>query len=54
MTKSIDAIDDVIRNNKHPFRQVVDRPDKPTKHRYERRKIKEYLKLGDWSGRTDA
>jgi hypothetical protein len=50
MTKSIDVITDVIRNTKHPFRQVDARPDKPTKHRYERRKIKEYLKLGDWTG----
>jgi hypothetical protein len=54
MTKSIDAIDDVIRNTKHPFRQVVDRPDKPTKHRYERRKIKEYLKLAASSSRDLA
>jgi hypothetical protein len=52
MTKSLDVITDVIRNTKHPFRQVDDRPDKPTKHRYERRKIKEYLKLGDWTGQA--
>ncbi len=50
MIKSLDLITDVIRNPKHPFRQADDRPDKPTRHRYERRKIKEYLKLGDWTG----
>jgi hypothetical protein len=50
MTKSIDVITEVVRNTKHPFRQVDDRPDKPTKHRYERRKIREYLRLGDWTG----
>jgi hypothetical protein len=49
MTKTLEVLSDVIRNNKHPFRQVDDRPDKPKKHRYERRKIKEYLKLGDWA-----
>lgn len=52
MPKPLDVISDVIRNTKHPFRQVDDRPDKPTKHRYERRKIKEYLKLGDWTTET--
>lgn len=54
MRKPLDVITDVIRNTKHPFRQVDDRPDKPTKHRYERRKIREYLKLGDWSAETKA
>ena len=48
MTKTLDHILDVIRNSKHPFRQVDDRPAKSQKHRYERRKIKEYIKLGDW------
>jgi hypothetical protein len=48
MTKPLDQIDDVIRNPKHPFRQVGDRPEKPQKHRYERRKIREYIKSGDW------
>jgi hypothetical protein len=50
MTKSIDQIDDVIRNSKHPFRQVADRPDKPQKNRYERRKIKEFIRAGEWGG----
>lgn len=49
MTKSLDVIKDAIRSTKHPFRQVDDRPDKPKKHRYERRKIREYLRLSDWS-----
>jgi len=48
MTKELDQIDEVIRNPKHPFRQVADRPEKPQKHRYERRKVREYIKLGDW------
>jgi hypothetical protein len=52
MPKSLQSITDVIRNPKHPFRQVDDRPDKPKKHRYERRKIREILRFGDWSQET--
>ncbi|HXT41754.1 MAG TPA: hypothetical protein VN887_17235 [Candidatus Angelobacter sp.] len=54
MTKTLEVLSDVIRNNKHPFRQVDDRPDKSKKHRYERRKIKECLKLGDWDSETQG
>ena len=52
MPKSNDIITDAVSNAKHPFRQVDDRPGKPKKHRYERRKVKEYIKLGDWSEQT--
>jgi hypothetical protein len=48
MAKTLDLIADVIRNTKHPFRQVDDRPAKPQKHRYERRKIKEFIRSQDW------
>jgi hypothetical protein len=48
MTKTLDVINEAIRNPKHPFRQVNDRPDKPKKHRYERRKIREFIRLGEW------
>ena len=48
MTKTLDTISEAIRNPKHPFRQVADRPDKPHKNRYERRKVKQYIHLGDW------
>lgn len=48
MTKSLEVISEAIRNPKHPFRKVDNQPKKPLKHRYERRKIKEYLHLGDW------
>ena len=54
MIKTLDVITDAIRNTKHPFRQVDDRPDKPKKHRYERRKIKEYIRLGDWATEAHA
>ncbi len=54
MIKTLDVIADAIRNTKHPFRQVDDRPDKPKKHRYERRKVKEYIRLGDWASEARA
>lgn len=49
MSKSIDAITEIIRNPKHSFRKAEDRPVKAQKHRYARRKIKEYLKQSDWA-----
>lgn len=49
MMKSLDHISEIIRNPKHPFRQADQRPAKSQKHRYERRKVKEFIKLGDWS-----
>jgi hypothetical protein len=48
MRKSFDAIKEVITNPKHPFRKTELQQKKALKHRYERRKIKEYLHLGDW------
>lgn len=53
MAKSLDVISDVIRTAKNPFRQTADRPDKPHKHRYERRKVKQYIQLGDWSSEQE-
>jgi len=43
------VVSEVIRNAKHAFRQTDSRPAKPQKHRYERRKVRELMKLGDWS-----
>ena len=54
MSKSIDAITEIIRNTKHPFRKADDRPVKAQKNRYERRKIKEFIKLGDWVSENPA
>ena len=49
MAKSVDSMFEMIRNSKHPFRQVADRQDKPQKSRYERRKVKQFLHMGDWA-----
>jgi hypothetical protein len=54
MTKTLDVIKDVIRNPKHPFRQLANRPDKPHKNRYERRKIRQFLHQGDWVAEEQA
>lgn len=54
MTKTIDAITEIVRNPKHAFRKADDRPAKAQKHRYERRKIKEYIKLSDWAQQAPA
>jgi len=54
MTKSLNVIQDTVRNTKHPFRQADNRPAKAQKNRYERRKIREFLRLGDWSGEVEA
>jgi hypothetical protein len=52
MTKSLETITEAIRNSKHPFPQVADRPDKCQKNRYERRKVKQYIHLGDWGSES--
>ncbi len=48
MTKTLDVITEAIRSTKTPFSRTDNRPKKAQKHRYERRKIKEYLHLGEW------
>ncbi len=48
MMKTVEIIDEAVRNPKYPFRKTEHQPKKARKHRYERRKIREYLHLGDW------
>ena len=54
MAKSLDSMFEMIRSAKHPFKQVADRPDKPHKNRYERRKVKHLLHLADWAEQAPA
>lgn len=54
MTKTLNLIQDTVRSTKHTFRQADNRPAKAQKNRYERRKIREFLRLGDWSGEQEA
>src|ERR1700722_17078798 len=48
MMKTMEIISEAVRNPRHPFRKADNQPKKAQKNRYERRKIKEYLHLGDW------
>ena len=48
MTKTLETMNDAVKNPKHSFKKADHQPKKAMKHRYERRKIKEYLHLGDW------
>ncbi len=49
MIKSLEVITETVSNPKPPFRKVDNQPKKAQKHRYERRKIKAYLNLGEWT-----
>jgi len=46
--KTADMMVDLVRTSKHPLRVAEQRPSKVQQSRYERRKIREYLRLGDW------
>ena len=54
MSKPIETLSEIIKNPKHTFRKADDRPVKAQKHRYERRKIKEFIKLGEWENENPS
>ena len=47
MVKTLEVINEAVQDPKHPFRKADNQPKKAQKHRYERRKIKEYLHLSE-------
>jgi hypothetical protein len=49
MMKTLEVMGEALRNQKHPFRKAEHHSKKSLKNRHERRKIKEYLHLGDWT-----
>jgi len=49
MIKTFQIMNETIKDPKHPFRKTDSQPRKPQKSRYERRKVKELLHLGDWT-----
>jgi len=49
MIKTSQFMNEAIKDTKHPFRKTDSQPRKAQKSRYERRKIKEFLHLGDWT-----
>ena len=54
MIKTLEMLTDAIRNPKTTLRKITDQPKKAEKHRYERRKVKECLRLGDWGEESAA
>jgi hypothetical protein len=54
MARTLDAIAEIIRNPKPTFRKADAQPVKAQKHRYERRKIKEFIRLRDWVQEASA
>jgi hypothetical protein len=54
MMKTLAVMGEAIRNPKHPFRKTEHHTKKSLKNRHERRKIREYLQLGDWLSEETA
>jgi len=46
---TLQFMSEAIKDPKHPFRKTDSQPRKSQKNRYERRKVKEFLHLGDWT-----
>ena len=47
MKKNTEIVSGFV-NEEHPFHQVQTQPGKAKKHRYERRKVRNILKIEDW------
>lgn len=50
MPKSNEQIVEVVQHHRHNMKNIESRPQKAQKHRYERRKVREAIRLGDWAG----
>jgi hypothetical protein len=47
MKKNTEIVSGLVREE-HPFQQVQTQPGKAKKHRYERRKVRNILRIADW------
>jgi hypothetical protein len=47
--KSMSLLSESSAKPKNPFRAAESRNDKPHQHRYERRKVRQFLRVADWS-----
>jgi len=47
MRKNTDVVSGLV-SEEHPFHQAQTQPGKAKQHRYERRKVRSILKVGDW------
>ena len=48
MKKNTEIVSGLV-SEEHPFHQVPTQPGKAKKHRYERRKVRNILKIADWA-----
>ena len=48
MKKNTDVVSGLV-SEEHPFHQAQAQPGKAKQHRYERRKVRNILKIGDWA-----
>jgi hypothetical protein len=48
MSKSTESMMEVLRDPRNVLRGIEQRPDKSHKNRYARRKLREFLRAGDW------
>ena len=48
MKKNTEIVSGLV-NEEHPFHQVQTQPGKAKKHQYERRKVRNILKISDWA-----
>ena len=48
MKKNTEIVSGLV-SEEHPFHQVQTQPGKAKKHRYERRKVRNILKIADWA-----
>ena len=54
MVKNSDAMSEAVLDSQHPFQQVDSLPQNQQKHRYERRKVRQFLHNGEWAETDDA
>ena len=48
MSKSQEQIAEAVQNHRYHPRNADSRPQKAQKHRYERRKVREFIRVSDW------
>ena len=54
MTKSNGAMSEAVLDTQHPFQQVDGLTQKPKKHRYERRKVRQFLHSNEWMAANES
>ena len=54
MVKSINALRESVRSSKLTGHPLDSQPGKAHRHRYERRKVRQYMRTSDWTAEADA